>query len=329
LGLLSRRWASSGVLPSVVMQHQLEELFLELNREIVTLLRKYVGRGWAATGPLPSTEVFTLEVAEDLWSTVDTHSEFWRALNLTQIPELSYADGQGLVIVPPDLIDKSSFSAPFRVVVKTREYLATKRTGNYASPEDALFFDMREDVLRPMVSLLALREAARRSVDALATLRGQVTPHLMRGQGFMAWLRSAIGLLFIPPRLNALQFQSARMSGACTKHVLGRQATLPFARRTRGKTAERRLTDDLACEVKVLQGHLREQVTLVRSAYRDLWSFAIQWILVILTVVATVIAVAQLSPRKEKAEAPTPASVTRSSGSEAASPGPAAADGGR
>jgi hypothetical protein len=63
------------------------------------------------------------------------------------------------------------------------------------------------------------------------------------------------------------------------------------------------LTDDLAYEIRLLLNYVREQLSLIRSAYQDLWNFAIQWILLVLTVVATVIAVAQLLPTKEKTAA--------------------------
>jgi len=301
IGLFSRRWHSGGVLPSVARQHELEEFFLEMNREVVDLLRKYVGRGWAAHGPLPCIEVFAVEDTGEQSDTRNAHSEFWRSMSLTRVPELSYADNQGIEIVPPDLIDKGTFTAPYRCIVHTQRYLTEERTKNYASREYALFHNLEYALLHPLIPLLALRETARRSVDTLSSLRGRVSPHIVLGQGFVSRLKAVVGLLLIPPQLNSLQFEFSRIREWSISRHLDDTPNLPFARRTHAKDDIGRLTGDLAYEIRLLLNYVSEQLSLIRSVYQDLWNFAIQLILLILTVLATVIAVAQLLPTKERA----------------------------
>ncbi|HSF31177.1 MAG TPA: hypothetical protein VLK82_12000 [Candidatus Tectomicrobia bacterium] len=302
-GLFSRRWHSGGVLPSVARQHELEEFFLEMNREVVDFLRRYVGRGWAARGPLPCLQVFAVEDSDEQLDTRNVHSEFWRSLSLTRTPELSYADNEGIEIVPPDWLDKGTFTAPYRCIVHTRRYLTEERTKSYATREYALFHNLEYGLLHPLIPLLALRETARRSVDTLTALRGRVSPHIVLGQGFVSRLKAAIGLLLTPPQLNSLQFESSRIRESSMSRLLDDPPKLSFSRKTHAEDDKGRLTDDLAYEIKLLLNYVAEQLSLIRSAYQDLWNFSIQWILLVLTVVATVIAVAQLLPAKEKAPA--------------------------
>ena len=316
IGLFSRRWHSGGVLPSAARQHELEEFFLEMNREVVGLLRRYIGRGWAARGPLPCIQVFTVEDSDEQPDTRNVHSEFWRSLSLTRIPELSYADNEGIEIVPPDWLDKGTFTAPYRCIVHTRRYLTEERIKSYATREYTLFHNLEYDLLHPLIPLLALRETARRSVDTLTALRGRVSPYIVLGQGFISRLKAAIGLLLIPPQLNSLQFESSRIRESSISRVLGDLPKLSFSRKTHTKDDTGRLTDDLAYEIRLLLNYVGEQLSLIRSAYQDLWNFAIQWILLVLTVVATVIAVAQWLPTKEKA----PASVNPTTQAEPGAP---------
>jgi len=230
IGLFSRRWQSGGVLPSVVRQHELEEFFLEMNREVVDLLRRYIGRGWAARGPLPCIQVFALEDSDEQPDTKNVHSEFWRSLSLTRIPELSYTDNAGIEIVPPDWHDKGTFTAPYQCIVHTRRYLTEERTKGYATREYALFHNLEYALLHPLVPLLALRETARRSVDTLSALRGRVSPYIVLGQGLISRLKAAIGLLLIPPQLNSLQFESSRIRESSISRVLDDPPKLSFSR---------------------------------------------------------------------------------------------------
>jgi hypothetical protein len=52
-------------------------------------------------------------------------------------------------------------------------------------------------------------------------------------------------------------------------------------------------------QIRSLSDHVREHVELIRSAYHDLWNFTIQWILIVLTVIATAFATVQLLSKRE------------------------------
>lgn len=319
-GWFSGRWYCQSLLPSAVRQREVEEFFLEMNHEIVDLLRRYIGRGWSARGPLPCVQVFALEDFDEHSDATGSNSEFWRSLSLNRIPELSYSNNEGIEIVPPDLIDKGTFTAPYRCIVDARRYLTEERAKHYATREYALFFNLENTLLRPLVPLFALREMGRRSLNTLTSLRSRVSPHIVLGRGFMSRLRRIVGVLIIPPQLNSLQFESSRLRESSISRLLDCPPTLPFIRKTHSQQDARHLTDDLVREIQLLIDHLVEQLALIRSVYQDIWNFAIQWILLVLTIVATVIAVAQLVPRRERADTPTKATLSTEQGTSEVGP---------
>ena len=303
-GVFSKKWHSGGVLPSIARQHELEELFLKLNREVVVILREYVGRGWSAKGPLPSFHVFALDQCDEEAEGQSQHSEFWRSLSLTRTPEMTYSDGQGLNIVPPYWVDKGTFTAPYRCLVDTQRYLTEDRTKGYATLDYALYHNMEDDVLRPLLPFLALREAGQRTIDKLGCIRDRVSPYIVTQVGFKARLRAAFSLLFVPLRLNSLQFESARTKESSVRRGLETPPSLPFTRKTHSKKDDGKLVADLVFQIRSLSDHVSEHLDLIRTAYHDLWNFTIQWILIILTVAATVIAVVQVVPKNQPHEKP-------------------------
>ena len=294
LGLFSRHWRMGGVLPSRVRQQELEEFFLEMNREAVRILRRYINRGWSVVGPLPSLQVFTLRRSSEPEENQADNSEFWRSLSLTRIPEMNYTDGNGLEITPPDSLDRGTFTAPYRCIVDTERYLSEARTKSRATSESALYHILELDLLHPLLPLMALRESLRRTADKLGGIRDRISPYLVLKRQPITGIRAALGLLFMPLRLNSLYFETSRLTESSVRRMLDRPPRLSIARKTQSDQDDGRLTDDLVFQIRSLQDHVREHLRLIRGAYREVWSFAVQWILVVLTIATVVIAIVQL-----------------------------------
>jgi hypothetical protein len=112
----------------------------------------------------------------------------------------------------------------------------------------------------------------------------------------------AAQLMHMPPRLNSLYFAHARVTDSTVQRFLARAGTDEFRRETQTPEGDASLIADLRHEVDFLGQHVKEQLTVMRSAYQDLWNFSIQWILIILSLIALFIAVAQFIPSKQAVE---------------------------
>ncbi len=298
-GIFSRRWRSTNLLPSQVRQNELEELFLDLNREVVLLLRKYIGRGWAATGPLPSVHCFTYTHKSDVDPNDRSLSEFWRSLGLTKIPSLYYTNGSGVDVVCPDWLDKGTFTTPYRILVDSVAYLTEARTKQYASSEVALFHNLEHKFIHPLAPLLALREHIHRAIDATSAHRDRLSPTIATEKNLLATTRLIVQLMHVPPHLNSLRFSLARVTESMVQQFLDHTAATDFRRETRKDTDDGLLATDLRREMEFWGNHVSEQLEVLRGAYHDLWNFCIQWILIILAFIGVVIAVMQFVPKQQ------------------------------
>ncbi len=211
---------------------------------------------------------------------------------------MSYSSNDGLELVPPYWLDKGTFTESYRCVVNTKKYLTEERTKSYATRDYAMYHNMEYDVLFPLLPLLALRESAMRTVDKLGWLRDRVSPYIVLEKGFLAKLRAAVGLLFVPSRLNSLEFEAARTRDSSVQRVLDPPPRLPFTRKTHSEKDDGALAGDLVFQIRSLADHVKEHLALIRNAYHDLWNFAIQWILIVLMVATIVITVVQLLPKE-------------------------------
>jgi hypothetical protein len=77
------RWRLEVPTPRLLRKRAVEELFLELNREVSALAREHFG----SAGPLPAIEVFLVERKETARPATDPEQEaFWQSLELPQRP---------------------------------------------------------------------------------------------------------------------------------------------------------------------------------------------------------------------------------------------------
>lgn len=296
-GIFRRHWQSTELLPPKIRQNELEELFFEMNREVVVLLRDFIDRGWATRGPLPSIQCLTYEHTPEVNPESREFFEFWRSLSLMRVPSLYYKNDSGISVVPPDWTDKGTFTSPYRVLVETEQYLVEERTRLYASPEIALFHNLEHSLIHPFTPLLALREHLRRAMETTAAFRDRLSPILTSGHGFFDTLWRAVQLMYVPLRLNSLQFTHKRVTDSTVRRFVERAGTSEFRRETQSAEDDGSLTGDLRHEIKLLGQHVHEQLSVLRNAYHDLWNFSIQWILIVLSFIAVLIAVAQFIPK--------------------------------
>jgi hypothetical protein len=290
-------WRSASILPSNIRQNELEELFLEMNREVVMLLREFVGRGWGFEGPLPSIQFFAYEEHNPNINFEDkSFFEFWRSLNLLRIPGLFYQDDSGVSVIPPWRQDTGTITSPYRVLVNKEKYLKDKSVETYGTPENALFCTLEEALIIPLAPLLALREYCQRAVETTSSLRERLSPSLSSHR-LLSTLGATIHLMRIPPRLNSMQFALSRVTTSTIKQCLKLEYLEKYYRKIYSHDADGSLAIELPNEIFFLRKDADDGLTMLRNSYQNLWNFIVQWILIFLSLIAVIIAAAQFLPK--------------------------------
>lgn len=94
-----RGWSISWPPTHLIRQEEIEDLFLELNKQVVLVLRQYLRCGWLRLGALPSMEAFVLEEG-DRANDAPEHRRFWHSVDMLQAPCFSYTQSE-FTIFPP------------------------------------------------------------------------------------------------------------------------------------------------------------------------------------------------------------------------------------
>ncbi|MFC1672417.1 hypothetical protein ACFL01_04710 [Planctomycetota bacterium] len=281
------------LMPLAMRRRELEELFLEMNQELVSVLREHIHRGWSSHGPLPSVEVFSCEAMGTAFHDREQGSQFWRSLGLEYLEGFHYSDSSGLFLVPPRSIAKDAISSPHRCVVDVKSYLSDEKLRFIGDHEHALHYHVVE-TLRGLVPMLALREHAICACESLSDLRERISPSLAASRWFLRKIQILWHLFRVPFRLSELRFKCERMKG-CSESDFSSVSNAGKLRRTTRRWSDDGLfADDLRFQVDHLWAHLDKQLSILHDAYRELWNFCIQWILVVLGVAALVMAGAQI-----------------------------------
>lgn len=306
LSIFTSQWRTDGILASQVRQNELEELFLDLNREVVLLLRDYIGCGWAATGPLPSIHCFSCNYESDVDPKDKLFSEFWRSLSLTRCPSMYYTNESGVDVLHPDWFENGTFTNPYRILVDSAAYLTESLTQHYANAEMALFYNLEDALIRQLAPLFALREQSLRLVKSISEYRDRLSPAITIKKNPLIRLLSKIKLILIPPRIYSLSFSLNRITESTIQRFLEQSGTTVFHRKTR-KDKEVLIEADIRDETNHLTNYVSEQLKILRDAYHDLWNYCIQWILIVIAFIGLLIAAIQFFD-KEKEAIPSPGS---------------------
>ncbi|MBU0509935.1 hypothetical protein KKH27_14020 [bacterium] len=302
LRFLRGRMASSGQLPSVLRQEQIEHLYLLLNREFVRLLRKHVHAGWAQQGPLPSVELFfsNTDVADDKQH---DQSEFWRSLTLSAPGDYIYRSGDSIRVAPPAWADKPRLVEPYRLIIDRDRYVTEhKYEGDADYFKYSLAHDLMMSLLPEIVSHLAVVCMTSRLAERTARLRERL-PIGLRAPRLVSlvpsFLRSvSAGVLW----LNELSFEHDRFSGEVVRDYLREKNKSSLIRKVTFGKEPRDVTlgaDCRAC-VEHLSKYLDSQISMLKGCLQDLWSYQIQILLLGIALLALVFTALQLLPDATK-----------------------------
>lgn len=196
------RWYLSESIPVNVRQRELEELFLQLNKQIVLLMRDFVNRGWSRIGPLPSIEMFILESGEFNKENYD----FWDSLGLSERSLWRYHKG-GFTLFPQD--EENVRYSKWKVLI-SRDKIESEVTSAYASIEDALDTISLGYVLY-LPCLVALKKQWKELLKRVSNLRSELAPALVNPKSVihrLAWRKMFNRALTV----NQFSFEFSRLS---------------------------------------------------------------------------------------------------------------------
>ncbi len=269
-------WYVAGLLPRDVRGKELVALFLDLNREIVQILRQYVGVGWSGQGPLPSVEFFVLDNGEH---TADTPEErgFWESMEMpTQYPYVYRRNG--LTLFPKDPWGRArSEISRYRILVDSKVFLSGHDLTSYGTRESALNMILH-DAISTYHVVIALQEHIQRLAGEVSRMREDLAPTLadrrIVGRWFV-WRRAFRRVV----RLNNLVFENKRLRAEIKLEKLDQH----LARDLRGFQRDRfgdkdtgELVDDLNWQLTRTLAYTEAQLEVLRENYHDRLNFSLQ-----------------------------------------------------
>ena len=251
LRFLRGRMASSGQLPCVIRQEQIEHLYLLLNREFVKPLRKYLRAGWAQQGPLPSVELFfsNADIADEK---PHEQSEFWRSLTLSAPGDYVYRSGDSIRLAPPAWADKPRLVEPYKLIIDRDRYIAEhKYDGEPDYFQYFLAHDFGLSLLPEIASHVAVVEMTSRLAERTSRLRERL-PIGMRAPRTASYIPSFLrgifaGILW----LNELSFEYGRFSMEIVQQYLAKQHKDSLIRRETFRKEPREVALSADCRARV------------------------------------------------------------------------------
>lgn len=298
-----RGWSISWPATHLIRQEQIEDLFLELNMQIVRVLRQYLRCGWLPLGALPSTEAFVLEKGDRADAT-PAHRRFWYSVDLPQAPSLSYTQTE-FTIFPPLNALRRRLVEPHRILVN-KPLMAKNGTLEQLGHEWNTIHARLEDVTHALCPLLAIQKHISDTAKEVATMRNRLSSVLSRPRWFFPRAFVARYGFRRMARLNNLVFLHRRLEAevkADDLKVFGGTGLTGFKREALGKTDTGELIENMIWRVEMVTKHIGAQVGVLKDSYREVVSLRIQRILYIIAFVGVALAIIQFIPEATRISA--------------------------
>lgn len=296
------RMVSSGLLPSAIRQEEIEHLYLQLNRELVTILRRHMKAGWMAQGPLPSIELFYTNT--DLRKGIRREEyEFWRSLSLNALTDFIYSVGASMYVVPPEWGDKPRLTESHKLLIDPIAYKAEHHSTEDPDNFDyALAHHLDTSLLPEMMEHLSFTRLTSILSQRIATLRAALPIGPCRG-GPLSSLRRWLRRFFLGPLwINSMEFEHKRAKMELLDGYLANKDGTSLKRTCRSATGPKGFDfgEDSRHSVKYFSEYVDSQLELLRSSLKDLWDFHLQCLLLAITIIGLLLTVVQTLPDSTK-----------------------------
>lgn len=288
-----RRWVFLSLMPEHTRRCRNEALISELLSE-ASIALKGLPKNPSVDAHVPAVAVYTYE--ETAPTNEDNLNEFLRSLDLQRIPELTYTNSKGATIFPPDDFYWSELPPRYRVLINRQEFVSEDDVKLYATRDGAINSRLENDLVLQLIPLLALRDYVDSVLRQIAVLRRKLSPVVARNRGLYSFAKIMIQLFHVPLRINALHFQISRIADPRNRIILDEPCACSFKREVFSGDADGLLSTDVQKSTLKELISAQQEMSTLRQSYQDLWNFCIQWILLILTILGVIIAMAQFWP---------------------------------
>lgn len=287
--ILRQRWMSTGTNATDIRQQEVEALLLELNWDVVKLLRRHVNAGWAMSGALPSLDVFVLESGTQ--EEFDRNG-FWDALEMPPRADLPYSRDGVILFRRGFRRGRKPLTHHRRVLVESGRFLSDADLKSYGTKQNALAI-LLDYTLQPYCLLVALLRHVRLLNDRAAKLRSELAPVLATRKKLGRWfrlkraLRRAEELAFLRYERKRLETEAGasdlvRLTGGYLKG---------FSREKLSDADEGDLITNYSWQVQRQLKALGDQLDLLREVYHDRLSFGMQGASRLVAIAALLVAI--------------------------------------
>lgn len=303
----------SSIRPATVKKMlEVDHLFSEMNREIIKLLKKYIGVGLCQYGLLPSVELLTVnqplsffsQNREDIKDDSIMRRGFWTGMGLDVYSSLVYT-GESFKLYRVDRTSSDKIET-YQIIQSFPDF-KFRINGEETESEISHHF---EYLLPEICAIVAMKQFSHNLESEIVSLRNKITPYLSdqtrRGVNIIN-LRRAVSKL---ANISGLLFQQQRLisetNDKFVKHIL----TYDLKGITRQQNSEKdtaEFYDDMLRSIERKNNFLKSQLDILKTSFQDLVSYkslranyTIQILLFILTLITVILTIALLIPETKR-----------------------------
>jgi len=303
---------------SMVRQEELEDILVELKKEVTQLLKDSVGGIFVTTyPPLPSLEVFYFEggkrgtTKQTAQQTEFTQASemplrernFWRTMNMSLDCPFAYKKDGLTLYLPEEKGTTSQLDKSYRTLIDRHLFQQVETLDDYLNLEDAMSYQLSY-VFTGVSTPVAIRDFLGKIAEEAAGIRQYMFPPLTRAGRY--WRTPFKILIKRKRRLDIQSFSCERIVNELEKEdfvYFSRDYGLQSLKRERyGEGDTGLFIDDLMWQIEEESKLIARQVKLLRSYYHDLIDYrslkvnlSLQRTLLVLTVVLVVLGVLAMS----------------------------------
>lgn len=254
----------------------LESLFLEINRQVVQLLRTYLGVGLAMHGPLPTVEVF-VQSTSPTYVDDKSHAPFWDSLEIPHGDHYGYRT-DGVAVHTREFPFHKRYYERNRIIINEAVFVPAPERDSYLKDEGVRTKLALTDWHRQLTTMTGLKHYVDLHRNAIEHLSLRTSPRLRnRGlPGAHLFERS----FRVAEEINVLTFEQDRFDAEMMDEPLIRIAqygldelTLQDNLRKKKYDLGQVLRNSLTRQWKAC----KHQLQFVRNAYRERLNTTLQW----------------------------------------------------
>lgn len=262
-----------------VRQGQLERLFLQLQKEIVAILRAYIKTGLAMHGPVPSIQVFVTNrefenelPVTDMRANLSQHElAFWRTFGITPDDYIAYYS-EWLTVFPSDSRGDDRYGT-WKAVIDRKKFLEGESIEHYGGEQSAMRY-LSDSKLESLATMASLQEHVNHIAREVTVLREELSPVLVGRIPWLYRLKGTAHLLFRMVKVRQSEFLAKRVRTELNeedlKYHFAAHGFGGFVRRRHNIGDEKvSFVKDLLWQVDQAVKFIEAQLGVLKQSYED------------------------------------------------------------